>query len=252
MHFEGTLFNGNLSLWLGLQRAGVGKTRVGHKTAKRIPMDPATAAGVEQTGDSSVVFSDDDLVARARENDPWATDQLVRRYQKKAYAIAYRMTSGDGEEARDLTQEAFLRVFRNIRKFKGKASFYTWLYRIVVNTCLDARRKHTRWRRLFSFWQPEDRDGRRARNALEDQPDLAENTDPVAAMSGKQLNREVQDVLSSLPEKQRTAFELKVFQEMRIHEIADVMGSAEGTVKSHLFRATQTLRAALKEWSERR
>ena len=195
-------------------------------------------------------YRDADLVARAQKEDPWATEQLVRRYQKKAYSIAYRMCDGDNEAAQELTQEAFLNALRNIKKFKGKSSFYTWFYRIVVNTCLDARRRNRRRDKVFSLWRPKRKDGEEADFKLEDQPDLDKRSDPVDTVQEKELKQDVQKVLGKLPEKQRVAFQLKVFQEMRISEIAEIMGSAEGTVKSHLFRATHTIRKALKGWVE--
>ena len=77
---------------------------------------------------SGPVYADAELVRRAQKEDPWAIEQLVLRYQKKVYAIAYQMLSGDAEEARDRTQDAFLQAFRKIKQFRGKSSFYTWGY----------------------------------------------------------------------------------------------------------------------------
>jgi RNA polymerase sigma-70 factor (ECF subfamily) len=190
-------------------------------------------------------LTDEELIARAQKDDRWATEEFVCRYHQKAYAIAYYMCSGDSEEAQDLTQEAFLRAFRNIKKFRGDSSFYTWFYRIVVNTCLDGRRRLRRWERIFS------REGEReerTKEVPEEQPDMGGASDPMNALSGKQLTLEVRKALMTLPERQRIAFQLKVFQGMSIREIAQVMGSAEGTVKSQLFRATHSLRTALKDW----
>ena len=197
---------------------------------------------------SPISLKDEELVARARENDQRATEEFVSRYQQKAYAIAYHMCSGDREEAQDLTQEAFLRVFRNIKKFRGDSSFYTWFYRIVVNTCLDGRRRRRRWERIFWPWRPGQREEESSKEVIEAQPDMGEDNNPMAVLRGKQLTREVRKALMSLPERQRVAFQLKVFQGMSIREIAQVMGSAEGTVKSHLFRATHSLRTVLKDW----
>ena len=82
-------------------------------------------------GSPDPIYADEELVRRAKNDDPWAIEQLVLRYQQKVYAIAYQMLAGDAEEARDRTQDVFLQAFRNIKRFKGKSSFYTWLYRIV-------------------------------------------------------------------------------------------------------------------------
>jgi RNA polymerase sigma-70 factor (ECF subfamily) len=95
------------------------------------------------------VYGDEELVRRAQRDDPWAIEQLIIRYQKRVYRVAYHMLSGDAEEAKDLTQEAFLKAFRRIKQFKGKSSFYTWLYRIVVNRCIDERKRRQRWFNIF-------------------------------------------------------------------------------------------------------
>lgn len=194
-------------------------------------------------------LKDEELVARAQENDQGAMEEIVSRYQQKAYAIAYQMCSGDREEAQDLTQEAFLKVFRNIKGFRGDSSFYTWFYRIVVNTCLDGRRRRRRRERILSLWRPGQREEEPSREVFEEQPDTGQDSNPMAVLSGKELTREIRKALMSLPERQRVIFQLKVFQGMSIREIALVMGSAEGTVKSHLFRATHSLRTALKDWA---
>jgi RNA polymerase sigma-70 factor (ECF subfamily) len=196
-----------------------------------------------------MLLKDEELVARVQQNDQWAIEEFVRRYQQRAYAIAYQMCSGDREEAQDLTQEAFLKVFRNIKGFRGDSSFYTWFYRIVVNTCLDGRRRRRRRERILSLWRPGQREEEPSREVFEEQPDTGQGSNPMTVLSGKELTREIRKALMSLPERQRVIFQLKIFQGMSIREIALAMGSAEGTVKSHLFRATHSLRTALKDWA---
>ena len=198
----------------------------------------------------SMSLKDLELVARAQVGDQTASEALVRQYQGKAYAIAYNMCSGDSEEARELTQEAFLRAFRSLKKFKGKSSFYTWFYRILVNTCLDSRRRRSRWEKIFSFWRENRSEKASSDEINEEYPDTKEYSNPMTALSNKQLSKEIKEALASLPEKQRVVFQLKVLHGMRIREIAQIMGSAEGTVKSHLFRATQVMRDALQEWAQ--
>ena len=190
---------------------------------------------------------DGDLVLRARAHDQQAVEQLVRRYQQKAYAIAYHFTDGNVQDAEDLTQEAFLRAFQNLENFRGDSSFYTWFYRILVNVCVDGRRRQSRWRRVFLPWQHGS-----AEQSLspEQRPDPEAHERSLKAISDKELSRDIRNSIKLLPEKQRMAFELKAFQEMSIQEIARIMGTAEGTVKSHLFRATQFLREKFKDWEE--
>jgi RNA polymerase sigma-70 factor (ECF subfamily) len=198
---------------------------------------------------SLMSLNDEELVVRARKNDRWAAEELVHRYQQKAYTIAYHMCFGDSEEAQDLTQEAFLKVFKNLKKFKGKSSFYTWFYRIVVNACIDGMRRRRRREKIFSLWPLEQSRGESSREEMEGQPEMQETSNPMITLSGKQLTEEAQEALRSLSERQRVVFQLKVLEEMSIPEIAQVMKMAEGTVKSHLFRATHILREALKEWA---
>ncbi len=194
--------------------------------------------------------SDETLLDRLKEGAGWAAEVLVRRHQDKAYAIALTMTDGDREEARDMTQEAFLKAFRKIESFQGNAAFYTWFYRILVNTCLDGRRRRIRRERRFLPWRWGRSDAEESASSAEEPPDTGVDSDPLAMLSGKQLVAEVKQAVGSLPEKQQTAFQLKVLHGMTIREIAAVMGAAEGTVKSHLFRATRRLRETLTDWVE--
>jgi RNA polymerase sigma-70 factor (ECF subfamily) len=175
-------------------------------------------------------------------------EELMRRYQKKVYRIAFHMASGDREEAKDLTQEVFFRVFQNIQKFDGRSSFYTWLYRIAVNTCLGQKRKSRRWARII--FPGSSRKGREAGrgNELEDRLAPGGGSNPAAAYRGRRLQEDVRKMLRSLPRKQRLVFQLKVMDDMSIPEIAVVTGMAEGTVKSHLYRATRKARDRLQEW----
>lgn len=210
-------------------------------------MQPADRPAVSQT---SADPTDEALVDRLKEGAEWAAEVLVRRHQNKAYAIALTMTDGDREEAWDMTQEAFLKAFGKLDSFQGNAAFYTWFYRILVNTCLDGRRRRIRRERRFLPWRwGRSKDSETASTA-EEPPDTGPDSDPLAMLSGKELAQEVKQAVGSLPEKQQTAFQLKVLHGMTIREIAAVMGAAEGTVKSHLFRATRRLRDTLKDWVE--
>ena len=212
----------------------------------------ATKAGeTEKTsGDRpSLVFEDDTLVSRAQEGNQWALEELVRRYQDRAFSIAFHLCSGDREEAQDVIQDAFLRVFQKIGTFQGKSSFYTWFYRIVVNVSLDRKRRRWRWDRiLFRRHGSGGHEG--APSPQEEQPDRRTASNPAELLQEKQFTRDLQAAMTTLSEKQRTVFKLKVLNGLTIPEISEILGAAEGTVKSHLFRATQYLRQALKEWAE--
>jgi RNA polymerase sigma-70 factor (ECF subfamily) len=202
------------------------------------------------SGVSNPVDKDEELVRRAQNDDPWAIEQLVLRYQKKVYQIAYQMLAGDEQEAQDLTQDTFLKAFRNIKRFKGNASFYTWLYRIVVNTCLDARRRRRRWKEIFFPWRLERPKEETCTSSLEDYPDPDKNANPLSMAGKRQLEQDLKKVMNTLSERQRDIFQLKIFHEMSIPEIAQMMNLAEGTVKTHLFRATQVIQKKLKGWTD--
>jgi len=190
---------------------------------------------------------DGDLVGRARTHDQRAAEELVHRYQQKAYAIAYHFTGGNVQDAEDLTQEAFLRAFQNLENFRGDSSFYTWFYRILLNVCLDGRRRRNRWQKIFLPWQ---RDSTDKALSPEERPDPEAHERSLKTITEKELSRDIRESMRSLPEKQRLAFQLKALHGMSIQEVARVMGTAEGTVKSHLFRATQFLREKFKDWEE--
>ena len=192
-------------------------------------------------------LKDETLVARARKSDQRAIDDLVHRYQQKAYAIAYHFSDGNMQEAEDLTQEAFLRAFQNLETFRGDSSFYTWFYRILVNVCLDGRRHRNRRQKIFLPWQRASGD---KGLSPEERPDPEAHERALKSISEKELSRDIRESLKSLPEKQRLAFQLKALHGMSIQEVARAMGTAEGTVKSHLFRATQFLREKFKDWEE--
>lgn len=187
-------------------------------------------------------------IAKIRAHDRDALDALFGRCMQKAFAIAFRLCSGDAEKARDLTQEALLKAVRSIDSFKGEASFSTWLYRIVYTTYLDGRKRFARWKEVFTPWRWARQRGEGDRDIPEDPPDSAAGADPLSVLQGTQLAGELEKALQALPEKQRIVFQFKVLEEMSIKEIAHVMNCAEGTVKSHLFRATRQLQTMLRDW----
>jgi RNA polymerase sigma-70 factor (ECF subfamily) len=207
-------------------------------------------AGSITPNGSNPVYEEKELVRRAQNDDPWAIEQLVLRYQKKVYQIAYQMLDGDEQEAQDRTQDAFLKAFRKIKQFKGEASFYTWLYRIVVNTCLDARRRRRRWKEIFFPWRLEKHKDETVPASLEEYPDKNTHSNPLSTVRKRQLENDVKQAMNTLSERQRSIFQLKIFHEMSIPEISQMMSLAEGTVKTHLFRATQVIRKNLRGWTD--
>jgi len=192
---------------------------------------------------------DKDLIEKIRRQDRDALDELFSQYMQKAFAVSFQLCGGNRDQAQDLTQEAMLKAIKNIQKFRGEASFSTWLYRIIYNTYLDSRKKQQRWMNIFSPWRWKKQKNDPDRNIPEEPRDMDRNNSPLQALQGSELGQAVQKAIRQLPENQRIVFQLKVFDEMTLKEIAKMMGSAEGTVKSHLFRATRSLQERLGEWA---
>ena len=182
---------------------------------------------------------DEELVALCQKGEGQYFEILIRRYMEKAYHIALDF-SHDKEEAKDLSQDAFLRAFSRIKQFDGRSSFYTWFYRLTVNLCLD----HTR-RKGRVIWERLEKEADGAMEPIELTDDSA--TPDQEAMAGETIRR-VDQTLDAMPKKQRTAFLLRNHQGLSITDIAKVMKTTEGTVRVYLHRAVAALRQSLVEF----
>ncbi len=179
---------------------------------------------------------DDRILQRARAGDRHAFDQIVAQYEKVAYNVAYRMT-GHHEDAADIGQEAFIRVYQRLGEFRGDSSFETWLRRIVTNACLDELRKRKR-QRLVSLDEPMAvDDGELGRQFA----DTGEG--PHEAAERNETQRLVQEAITRLDEDYRIVLVLRDIEDLSYEEIASSLRLPLGTVKSRLNRA----RAALKD-----
>lgn len=162
-------------------------------------------------------------------------NQLVRRWERPIYALAYR-TIGREEDARDVCQETFLRAFRGLPGFKGQAKFSSWLYRIALNLCRDWIRRQ---RRTPVVATPEGLD------LIE----MASEQGPVESIeelvSRRELSRAVAEAMKKLPEEQRTAIILKEYHGLTFQEIADLQGCPLSTVKTRLYQGLSVLRRHL-------
>jgi RNA polymerase sigma-70 factor (ECF subfamily) len=184
-------------------------------------------------------FRDEELVALCQQGRGEYFDLLVRRYMEKAFHIAFDFTRNT-ETAKDLSQDAFLRAFSNIRQFDGRSSFYTWFYRIVVNLCLDHARRKGRviWESLDSL-----------NETPGERPQLADTSfQPEQEAIAGEAKRRADKTLETMPKKQRTAFLLRNQQGLSIADIAKVMKTTEGTVRVYLHRAVAALRQSLVEF----
>ena len=183
---------------------------------------------------------DEELVASAQRGDRRAFEELVERHKQKAYHIAFDFAR-DREEAKDLSQEAFLKAFTHLKNFDGRSSFYTWFYRILVNLCLDYKRRQKR--------APSDEFDETVEQRMEPSHETAAARAPDQHVLASQLSHKVGRALEALPAKQRTVFILRNHQGLSIKEIAETLQTAEGTVKVHLHRAVTALRQSLAEFA---
>ena len=185
----------------------------------------------------SMTWTDEELVARSKTGDTESFNQLVKRWERPIFALAYR-TLGREEDARDVTQETFLRAFRALGGFKGDAKFSSWLYRIALNLCRDWIRKD---RRAPMVAVP---DGVEVEQlAVDRQP--VQSVEDLAARA--ELGRVVAKAMERLPAEQRQAIILKEYHGLTFQEIADLMKCPLSTVKTRVYQGLLTLRTQLGE-----
>lgn len=185
----------------------------------------------------------DTLIRAAQQGDHDAFEQLVRTYDNSVLRLAMSLLRSP-EDARDVYQEAFLRVYRNLHTFRFDCSFHTWLYRIVTNICLDHLRKRKVRKEepavIDTFEGPVDR----MDNFEQDSTD----SDPERSMFNRQLGRRIDEALTELTPRERMVFELRHYQGLRLRNIGEMLGTSEEAAKNCLFRATQKMRAVLGEF----
>ncbi len=182
---------------------------------------------------------DEEIVALCQQGQGEVFEILVRRYMEKAFRIAFDFTHNT-EEAKDLSQDAFLRAFTRIKQFDGRSSFYTWFYRLVVNICLDYTRRKGR-----VIWERLEKEGEAGSEAVELVDTSALPDEEAIAGEAK---RRADLTLEAMPNKQRTAFLLRNHQGLSIPDVARVMKTTEGTVRVYLHRAVAALRQSLLEF----
>jgi len=179
--------------------------------------------------------TDEELVARSQGGDLESFNELIVRWERPIYALAYRVI-GREEDARDVCQDTFLRAYRALPGFKGQAKFSSWLYRIALNLCRDWIRRQ---RRAPVSQMPEDIDA----------AELAAATEPTESIEDLVARRElsaiVEQAMAGLSEEQRTAIILKEYHGMTFQEIADLQGCPLSTVKTRLYQGLSQLRRQL-------
>ncbi|MBN1204598.1 MAG: sigma-70 family RNA polymerase sigma factor [Myxococcaceae bacterium] len=187
------------------------------------------------------------LVKRVRSGDQRAFKLLVERYQRKVYAVALGMLK-DKEEAMDVSQEAFVKVYKYLDHFKGDASFYTWLYRITVNICIDIIRKRSgAGGEAVEFDETLPMDVSEANiGALGSRL----GTNPQKSALRRELAEKIQEALSAVPEKHRAILLLREVEGMSYEDLSRTLDIPKGTVMSRLFHARAKVQKILSQYLE--
>jgi len=180
------------------------------------------------------------LIRAAQEGDQDAFGQLVRAYDQSVLRLAMNLLRSP-EDAQDVYQEAFLRVYRNLNSFRFDCSFHTWLYRIVTNLCLDQMRK--RKVRKEESSQMEGSDGPVDR--MDSLQESRVEGDPQRTLFSGELRQRIREALGALTARERMVFELRHYQGLKLRNIGEILGTSEEAAKNCLFRATQKMRVAL-------
>jgi RNA polymerase sigma-70 factor (ECF subfamily) len=181
-------------------------------------------------------MADSDLISRAAGGDLAAFQALVERHRSMVYRVAYQF-AGNHHDAEDIAQEVFIKVYRSLDKFRQDAQLSSWLYRIVMNACIDHRRRH-----LPAGSAPFGEEAeQRLLNTVEEAPG------PEACAYAGELGQVLELEINRLPPGQRIVFVMRHHQGLKLGEIADALGLAEGTVKRQQHAAIHRLRDALRQ-----
>lgn len=192
-------------------------------------------------GQISSRVDDTVLIREAQNGNRAAFEELVRQYDKAVLRLALHMT-GSEQDAQDIYQDAFLKAYRNLGSFRFECSFYTWVYRIVSNLCLD----HLRKKQVRKEESPVVKDDDGGEHSLLDNvADGRPGADPERDLMRRELGAYIAKSLTKLTPRERLVFELKHYHGLKLKTVGEILNTTEETAKNTLFRATQKLRAEL-------
>jgi RNA polymerase sigma-70 factor (ECF subfamily) len=181
------------------------------------------------------------LIRQAQAGNSDAFEELVRHYDRTVLRLAIHLT-GSEDDAQEIYQEAFLRAYRNLPRFRFECSFYTWIYRIVTNLCIDHLRKNQfRTREVSTEISVEGEE----EQIVDRMPDHRPGTSPERALLSGELRDRILRALRKLSPRERMVFELKHYHGLKLQMVAVILHTTENTIKNTLFRATQKLRLEL-------
>jgi len=176
------------------------------------------------------------LIERFLNGEEKSFNLLVERYKERIYLLVWRMVR-NREDALDLSQEVFVKAYKNLKGFRHESNFYTWLYRIAVNLSLN----FTRREKFKSFLSLSDLSEK-----------LSSGSSPSEDIERQQLSALIDRAVMKLPEKQRAVFILRHYEEMSVKEVAELLGKSEGTIKANYYQAIKKLQVSLKPYVESR
>jgi RNA polymerase sigma-70 factor (ECF subfamily) len=197
-------------------------------------------AATSRASSAGVAMDEAGLIRAAQAGDQDAFERLVRSYDQSVLRLAMNLLRSP-EDAYDIYQEAFLRVFRNLNNFRFDCSFSTWLYRIVTNLCLDQLRKKKVRRTESAVVETEDGPVDRLDSVAEERA----MGNPQRTLISRELRGKIDEVLAAMTARERLVFEMRHYEGMRLKAIGEVLGTTEEAAKNCLFRATQKMRSAL-------
>jgi RNA polymerase sigma-70 factor (ECF subfamily) len=223
-----------------------------HRPPSKVPAPPPTlnlrVSDASNAKQARIREAEEDraLIAKAQQGDVAAFRSLVERHQRRAFAISLSLVR-DENDARELVQEAFLRVYRGLGSFQGGSSFFTWLYRIITNLSIDLIRKPGRQLADIDESRFESDESQEAEFPLLSRVD---GSDPVDVMRRREIAGRLQAALDALPPYHRGVIVMREIEGLSYEEMASAMGVSKGTIMSRLFHARQKLQKALSDCYE--
>ena len=185
-----------------------------------------------------MALSDNELIINANKGDVLALEELIYRYDKKVLQLAIKFT-GDSDDAKDIYQEVFIRVYKSLAGFQFRSEFSTWLFRITSNVCITFKRKYSKHNHLSL----NDEENSAYVSTIPDDSELSPDNLVVNSEYGSKIN----EALNTLSPNQKISFLLKHLEGYKIREIAEMMNCKEGTIKKYLFDAVRRLKIQLEK-----
>jgi len=180
----------------------------------------------------------DELILKANSSDTKAFEVIVRNYHRFGYAVAFKILC-DEDDAKDIVQECFIRIWKHLNEYDKKIKFTTWMYKIVVNLCFDRLKSQKRRRNIFKDFDEDS------------VMNVSSGIDLEKELTNKELAAMIKNFAFGLSEKQKTVFILRDMEDLSIEEVSEIMNISSGSVKTNLFYARQSIRKRIIKWENK-